>query len=339
MAPVVRIAFVLSLALLPARAAAQVPLPRVELGGHAGALTSHSHLVTAGPRLTVNFTPETALELAAEFQQQDPDPRIDGFHAAALYHLQLRQQLWNRGRVKVSGLVGAGLGYRDYRLTPVPPRGGGPTPTGEFRDSANALLTGVSTELTVSPRLALRADAQVVFGPLAGVRVVAGASVPVGRFPMWPSRPEASPSSLAHRLAPGQRAWVTLADGREYGGLVRGVDTRAIDLALPESIVSLAMSDVRRIAIPDSIGNGLKWGSLAGGSAMGTLSTIFAVAYCGGGGECGNPVGLVLVTTGIGAGLGAVGGAIIDSFIDGRRVVYESGGGGLGGRIAWGGRR
>jgi hypothetical protein len=147
---------------------------------------------------------------------------------------------------------------------------------------------------------------------------------------------------------------VTLADGREYGGLIRGIDTRAIDLALPESNVSLAMSDVRRIAIPDSVGNGLKWGSLAGGSAMGTLSTIFAVAYCGGGGECGNPVGLVLVTTGIGAGLGAVGGAIIDSFIDGRRVVYESGragadvtlapmvvqgGGGLGGRIAWGGRR
>lgn len=352
MSPSGRIVLLLSLALVPVRAAAQAPPgPRVELGGHAGALTSHSHLVTAGARFTVNFTPETSVELAAEFQRKDPDPQNDGYHAAALYHVQLRQELWRRGNVKLSGLLGAGLGHRDYRFTPQPSRVDVPQPETEFRNSANALMAGLSTEVTVSPRLALRADTQIVFGPLAGVRVVAGASVPVGRYPVWESSAADGPLS---GLRPGQRAWVTMTDGRAHEGRVTSVARRTLDLALAESSIVLPTTDIRRIETPDSLANGVKWGALAGGSVMGTLTTIFAVAYCGGGGDCGNPVGLVLVTTGLGAGLGALGGAIVDRFIDGRQIVYESGssgpevgvaplivksGGGLVGRIGWGGGR
>jgi hypothetical protein len=352
MAPVVRIAVALSFALLPARAAAQVPLPRVELGGHAGALTSHSHLVTAGARFTVNFTPETSVELAAEFQRKDPDPQNDGYHAAALYHVQVRQELWRRANVKVSGLVGAGLGYRDHRFTPQPSRGDVPQAETEFRNPANALLAGVSTEVTVSPRLALRADAQMVFGPVAGARIVAGASVPVGRFPVWESSAADGPLS---ELRSGQHAWVTMTDGRAHEGRLRRVDAGRLDLALRESQVSVSISDVRRIEVRDSLRNGAAWGGLAGGAAMGTLSTVLVAAFCDTGDDCvGHAAGFVLATAALGAGLGALGGAIVDRFIDGRQVVYELGGsesgvavaplivksgGGLVGRFGWGSGR
>lgn len=353
MSPSGRIVLLLSLALVPVRAAAQVPpVPVVELGGHAGALTSHSHLVTAGPRFTVNFTPETSVELAAEFQRKDPNPQNDGYHAAALYHVQLRQELWRRGNVKFSGLLGAGLGHRDYRFTPQPSRVDVPQPETEGRNPANALMAGLSTEVTVSPRLALRADTQIVFGPLAGVRVVAGASVPVGRYPVWESSAADGPLS---ELRPGQRAWVTMTDGRSHEGRVRRVDAGRLDLALRESQVSVSISDVRRIEVPDSLLNGAAWGGLAGGAAMGTLSTVLVVAFCDIGDDCtGNAAGFVLATAALGAGLGALGGAIVDRFIDGRQIVYESGssgpeigvaplivkrGGGLVGRIGWGGGR
>jgi hypothetical protein len=92
-------------------------------------------------------------------------------------------------------------------------------------------------------------------------------------------------STVGPPIAVGQKVSITTIDGRKTKGKVMGVSATTLDLGKGEVVTtSVAMTDVQRIQVADSVTNGVVTGALTVGLA-GLLAGSFA--------DAGNTVGQV----------------------------------------------
>ena len=113
---------------------------------------------------------------------------------------------------------------------------------------------------------------------------------------------------------------MTTVDGQERKGRLVASGAGSLELVQSEGVITLPLVQVRKIEAPDRLDNGARWGALAGGIALGVEAYH---AFLNSSERSGAPRA-ALFFGGIGAGLGALGGALVDSFIEGRRVLYRA---------------
>lgn len=145
-----------------------------------------------------------------------------------------------------------------------------------------------------------------------------------GKSPVQPMSATQSFDELNRRIGAGDRVSVTGTDGREFGGQVEALSADSLTLNTGKQRRSLTPSQVKLIRqrLPDSLKNGLLWGSLIGAS-LGVAATAAEKAT----NDYGSGIGYhpsdyitsVVVAGGAGAGIGA----IIDRFHKGQRVIYD----------------
>jgi len=175
-------------------------VPPVEIGGQAGVIGAIGEGVhmrpTVGPRLTVNISPQHAIELAADTLAVDDGPGIYG-----LYFLQYKRT--TRSPPDWSGIrpfftAGTG-GYYAYRKIPeyrVPRQDGSVVvypahSSGELsRLSVAAFGGGFEKGLSRYASFRVEGGGFVVFdsGAFIGFRMLTGISIPIGGYRASPVR-------------------------------------------------------------------------------------------------------------------------------------------------------
>ena len=151
------------------------------------------------------------------------------------------------------------------------------------------------------------------------------------------TRARASGGALAFdqldtRLKPGDAVWVTDADGREIKGTIVGLGPGSLRLEAEGTARDYPASRVQAIRIRrrDSVRNGVISGAVAG-FAGGAASCLANPECRGDEGGAAVTVGLALIGTAAGAGIGAA----IDAAVKGPTlVVYQSPGAGAQARIS-----
>jgi len=140
---------------------------------------------------------------------------------------------------------------------------------------------------------------------------LAGAQEPVKSF-----------DQLNTRLKPGDTVYITDAQGREIKGKIREFGPSA--LTLDSGTAAIFQADAVRLIVerkPRPIGRGALWG-LGIGAAVGIALGIAVVASCNDGDEC---AGAILVGAGLFGGIGAGTGAVIGALIPGKKqAVYRA---------------
>ena len=137
--------------------------------------------------------------------------------------------------------------------------------------------------------------------------VLAGAQEPVKSF-----------DQLSTRLKVGDTIYVTDAQGREIKGKIRDLGPSA--LTLDSGTAAIVQADAVRLIVerkPRPIGRGALWG-LGIGAAAGLALGVAVVAGCDGDDEC---AGAILVGAGLFGGMGAGTGAVIGALIPGKTLV------------------
>jgi len=161
-------------------------------------------------------------------------------------------------------------------------------------------------KLIISTSRILAAGAALVLLP-----VLAGAQEPVKSF-----------DQLNTRLKVGDTIYVTDAQGREIKGKIRDLGPSA--LTLDSGTAAIVQADAVRLIVerkPRPIGRGALWG-LGIGAAAGLALGIAVVADCDGDDEC---AGAILVGAGLFGGMGAGTGAVIGALIPGKTLtVYRA---------------
>jgi hypothetical protein len=333
-----------------AQAQTLVGVPPVEISLVA---VERAGIGAAGPAVTFNLSRDTAVEVGTDVSPESGDPSIGFRHTGYFFHGRLRQRLFTAGRASISGLLGGGAGYRDFTIPAHTYQLGDQVffvPEQTYRDDFGVMTIGAGATYNVARFLALRGDVEVMLGSDTGLRAAAGVSVPLGGYTF--SRADAGGDAGAFGdVRPGRVAWVTTTDGREHEGVVANAEAGRVVLFSDKTFTNFAADEIVRIETPDGLGNGMKWGAIAGGATTGTLATLFTLAFCtGGGDDCGEPAAFLITTTAFGAGMGVVAGAIVDRLIEGRQTVYArdgarpsigvsplfvKGGGGVGATFAW----
>lgn len=126
-------------------------------------------------------------------------------------------------------------------------------------------------------------------------------------------------------LTGGTSVWVTTSDGDEHHGTVVAVSPAELVLRIDGMVRSIGIPDVRRIEGRDALGNGVRNGGLVGGAILGGVGLFLSYALCDIPDGClPHDFGPIAVLAGLGAGTGMAAGAIIDSAIEGRRLLYAS---------------
>ena len=335
---------VLCIGAFPAPAVAQpFARPPVEVGVDVSAGPgADGDWGSIGPRLGLNFNARTALEISLA-----PQTSRGSFSSVDYGFVQLKQRLHAFDRAALFGTLGVAPSrqvFSDELARPYPAS----YPTSYSFGPA----FGFGTEVEVGPHLALRAETQYVLSQRSLLRFVGGATVPIGRFPDR-SRTADSPelaASPAGLVRIGQTVWVTSSDGREVKGEVVSRTIQGLTMRHPRGAVSVAMPDIRRIEVTDGLGDGIAVGSITGGITGGVLGWIGGLAWCEG--EDGCRAFSTLLLGGLGTGIGALAGAVVDSFRDTRRPLFDaarpsaglrvdlgpvvsSGGAGVSGTIRW----
>jgi hypothetical protein len=186
----------------------------------------------------------------------------------------------------------------------------------------SGMSIGGGYSVPIGTRLTFRADAQfgtTQDGPLW--RTSLGAGVPLLLRKRSISSPAAQPPGPRPRSV-SPIVWVTMFDGRELKARLKASDGKTIELSQADGEVSVLLSDVWRLESPDSLANGAGWGALIGGVGF-ALQASAAFAFSSDVDLDAVP-GAALMLGGIGAGLGALGGLMVDSLIEGRRVIYSA---------------
>lgn len=186
--------FILAL-LTAAPLAAQQPAgstPRIEVGidgaiaGPDGG-TDQARVVVA-PRLTVNVSPRTALILSGDaFTTKQTFGFDASWEDSHLLTVEMRRALIQTGRFAMSGLAGAGVGYRRmFQDEFTIPGRDGPVvqPSRLYTNTGPEFTLGLGLEQRVATRLALRQEVRVILGETSEFRAQAGVSVPLGRYPV-----------------------------------------------------------------------------------------------------------------------------------------------------------
>ena len=128
----------------------------------------------------------------------------------------------------------------------------------------------------------------------------------------------------------GGTVWVAMKDGREINGTVFSVSPALMELNVAGQQISIAMRDVLKIEAHDPVWDGVRKGAIAGGITGGILSGLAAYDSrcrnrCGSHYSVARDVGgAVVAFGGIGAGIGALTGALFDGILGRRRLVYSS---------------
>ena len=125
-------------------------------------------------------------------------------------------------------------------------------------------------------------------------------------------------SQLNTRLKPGDTVWVTDGQGREVKGKIRELGPSALTLD-GTGTGTIAADTVRLITTRHGrpIGKGALWG-LAAGAVFGAVA---AVVDDGCEGDCGSDAGWMLVGAGLFGAMGAGAGAVVGALIPGKSLV------------------
>lgn len=200
------LAAALVMAALPASAFAQdAEPPRVEIGAQVSGQTGERSSVTWTPRLTVNLSPDAALELSADLGHALEEP----FRMAKSgqgWAVHLRQSLWQDGRWQVFGVVGGGVRRTSIHFPGFTEIGSGQPRTfrpSRFVEWGAAAHVGPAVQMQVASRLILRADVRMEFSDSGGLRGMLGAAVPLAQFPAGTRARQRPADSLVNGVAIG----------------------------------------------------------------------------------------------------------------------------------------
>lgn len=331
----------------PIDAVAQnAPAPVVSLGGDLSfgpdgeGVGPHVGL-RLGPRLAVDVSPRTALDVSLAYALDH-----SGFAHVDYLFVDLRRSLVSSGRSEVFGTLGVAHSTRviddeSFREQ---------FPQFATNDYSIGPSIGIGTMVRVAPRLQLRAAAQFVWSEESTLRFVGGATVPVGGHPPLvgerPPAPDLRAAAL-RPLRPGQTVRVVLDDGREVAGQVVSLTTDSATIRSGRGAAAIAASSVRRVDVPDTLHSGIAIGALAGGGAGGVFGFYAGLGICESDVPCATIMSLLF--GGMGAGVGALSGAVADSFHDDWQPAFRAGDAarivvtpvvargvvGAGGRVAW----
>ncbi|MEO7190951.1 MAG: hypothetical protein ABI051_07830 [Vicinamibacterales bacterium] len=225
-----------------------------------------------------------------------------------LAHMRRTVHQFDTGRVVAS----AGLAqyhsvfYSPYRV-------------GSSRDTNWGPTMGIGTEIDLATYLRLRLDVQYVITDRQLLRFGGGLTVPIGRA-VSAARDDA-PSGWP-RLRRGQTVWVTDEAGIRTKGDLTSLSATELTVTRRGGGRTLATANVRRIEVPDRVVDGLAAGGITGGVAGGVLGALLFHSLCEQDGPCA-ALG-AMIFGGLGGGMGALTGVLVDSFHDGRRTVYDA---------------
>jgi hypothetical protein len=316
--------------LAPRVAAAQGGLagPGLEVGADFGLglpdgdpVERHSAI---GPRMTTHLTPRNSITFFGDATSSRVGDR--SWYRMQMFGFSFRRALYEAGGFSFRGLAGAGVSRQQTFTASFPSVGPGNVPIvipDTLRSSVQPLaLFGVNVEQRLTSRLAVHGDVMLVGSEGASeYRVQAGFSVPL--------RPYASrevAASTAYGQTPlriGQKLWITGGTGDETSGKISAIDNSRIELDTTKGRVAFARADIRQIALPDSLVNGTGIGAGIGAAALGGFVSWLNVALCESDDGC-QSLAPALLGGAYGAAIGGVAGALVDSLIDGRRIVFGS---------------
>lgn len=309
-----------------AHAQAGLPGPLVELGVDGTATLSPEVSGRAlTPRITWQLAPELSLTLRGDATAMN-DHNGPYRSRARLFNVELHKQMARRGAVAIQGIAGVGVrARRDYRpkYGIIPDR---PNPTfGPIADHVDEVrlvgLMGFGTVQRVGSALELRQDFRLsVDSGGLDIGVSAGITVPVGRYPT--RAPGQSEIVGTRRVRTGQHVWVTQSDGVVVEGAIGDLTPSLMEIVRRDGRTSIEMNRLQKVEIPDSLRDGIVKGTLIGAAGFGVYGALIASAIC----ECDDletAAGLTILFAGMGAGGGALVGALSDSLHVGRRTILD----------------
>lgn len=293
--------------------------PRVEFGGRLSTVPMSSGTAVGGtPVVDWNIDGRTAIEASADFQKT-----ATGFATQhrRLVNLQLKRSLISAGNGRLFATVGGAAGSERTTLQDTGYISNGQVvivPGIARRRDVGGLTVGAGYDHVLNTHLALSVEAQILVG-LGGpaFRTLVGVSTPLGRFHQVP------PSTLLPGGRRGQTVWITTRDGRSWKGLLADMSSTSVNVTREGVLTTLALSDIRRIEAPDKVFDGIRKGALIGASA-GLPLFVYGMTACGNDSECEGYAALFgFAWSGIGSGVGALIGGIVDSLHEGRRTIFE----------------
>jgi hypothetical protein len=318
---------VLFLAGIAARdASAQSAAPPVEIGVDASTtLTSDPPGLQWGPRLAINFDGHNAIQFTTSLQRISPQAGLYQIETD-LYLAAYRRLVHATGPIRVYATLGGGI-ERTVIVTPAVTFGNSPVtfPSTRGTEVLPAFTTGAAVNLQLGRRAAIVLESSFVLSDTLGGRFSGGLVVPIGSYPGGPGRLASSVPWA--KLDPGERAWVTTADGREVDGEVVDRSAARLILRTRTGRSTFTADDLRAIDTTDPIRNGTIIGAAVGGAGM-VVPSIFATLIVCSEETCG-PADVFWINgalIGMGAGIGAAAGAMIDSLRVRRVPLYRRGG-------------
>lgn len=308
-------------------AVAQSAAPSVELGLDISAtLVPESSGLQRGPRLVVNLDGHNALQFTANLQALSP------WEDAAerdtdLYLAAYRRLLHAAGPLRVAATLGGGV-ERTVITTPAVTFGRPPVtfPASRGVQLRPAFTTGAAIDLRLGRRAAIALESSFLLTDRIGGRLSGGLLVPLRPYSAGPSRLASSVPWA--ELDAGERAWITTAAGREVQGEVVGRSAATLTLRTGTGVLSFTADEVHAIDTTDPIRNGAVLGAKIGGIGALGLSISMTVLVCTYLEECsaGEVAGINTLLAGMGTGVGAVTGALVDSLRERRVPMYRRGG-------------
>jgi hypothetical protein len=279
---------------------------------------------TIGPRVTLHLAPRNALVFFGDAASSRVGER--SWYRTQLFGAQFRRAIYESGGFTFNGVAGMGAARHEEFTAAFPSvgRDNQPIIIPESHETSTSPMVqfGVNLEQRLAERLSIRGEFLMVGAEDASeYRLQAGFSVPLR--PYSSTRTSVSTAYGSTPLRTGQRLWVTSQDGQETSGKISAIDANRIEVATSGGRVSLARSDIRQIAVADGLANGTLIGASIGAASFGAFVSWLNVALCES--DSCNSVAPALVGGAYGAAIGGVAGALIDSLIDGRKIVFGSG--------------
>lgn len=305
---------------------AGLPGPLVEIGVDGTATLSPEVSGRAlTPRITWKLRQELDLTLRGDATALH-DRNRSYASSARLFNLELHQQMARRGALALQGIAGVGLrAQRDYRpkygLVP-----GRSNPTfGQVADHVDQIrlvgLMGLGAVQRAGSALEFREDFRLsVDSGGLDIGMSTGITIPVGRYQT--RAPGQSEVVGTRRVRTGQHVWVTQSDGVVVEGAIGDLTPSSMEIVRRDGRTSVEIVRVRKVEIPDSLRDGSVRGTLIGAAGFGVYGALIASAIC----ECDDletAAGLTILFAGMGAGGGALIGALSDSLHVGRRVILD----------------
>jgi hypothetical protein len=304
---------------------AQSAAPPVEVGVDAATTLEDRAGLKWGPRLAINFDGHNALQFTASRQELS---RHNDFYQIEtdLYLAAYRRLVYAGGPIRVSATLGGGL-ERTVIVTPAQTFGNPPVTFAATRgvEVLPVFTTGAAIDFRLGRHAAIVLESSFLLTDRLGGRFSGGLVVPIGSYPPG-SGPLASSVPWA-QLDPGERAWVTTADGREVDGEVVDRSEARLILRTRTGTSTFSADDLRAIDTTDPIRNGTVLGATVGAASMVVPSVLATLIVCSE--ETCGPAEVFWINgalIGMGAGIGAATGALVDSLRVRRVPLYRRGG-------------